>query len=130
MGKSLPRKCNSCEKTYKTNFVKHAKKCPAGFTEWTFLDHAGDEIPEENLKKMPNRVHGAFDGVRADTRSDALTEEARAWSKFKRLGVRACTRAQCIKVFKHTVKLIQGHPKIQQRDLKLMSEALKAMIKE
>ena len=130
MGKSLPRKCNSCKKIYKTNFVKHAKKCPAGFTEWTLLDRAGEVIPEEKIKLMCNRMYGAFDGVRADARADPLTEEARAWSKFKRLGVRACTRAQCIKVFKHTVKLIQGHPKIQQRDLKLMSEALKAMIKE
>ena len=130
MGKSLPRKCDSCKKIYKTNFVKHAKKCPTGFTEWTFLDRAGDEIPEEKMKLMHNRMYGVFDGLRVGAYADALTDEARAWSKFKRLGVLACTTAECVKAFEHTVKLIQGHPKIRQRHLKLMSEALTAMIKE
>ena len=130
MGKSLPRKCNSCKKIYKTNFVKHAKKCPAGFTEWTLLDRAGEVIPEEKIKLMCNRMYGADDGERADARTDPLTEEARAWSKFKRLGVRACNADECVKAFEQVVDLILADPRIRKRHRKRMSEALKAKIKE
>ena len=113
MGKSLPRKCNSCKKTYKTDFVKHAKKCPAGFTEWTLLDRAGEVIPEEKIKLMCNRMYGAEDGVRVDAHAEALTDEARSWFRFKRFGVRACTPAECVRAHKYTVEVIQTHPRIR-----------------
>ena len=91
MGKSLPRKCNSCEKAIKNNFVRHAKACPTGFTEWTFLDHTGDVIPKEKLKRSPKRVYGADDGEKIGKHADGSDSGTRAWSKLKRLGFSKCT---------------------------------------
>ena len=87
MGKSLPRKCNSCEKTIKCNFIKHAKRCSTGFTEWTILNRAGDKIPKKDLKRVPNRVLGVKDGQRVGAHADDIDYGARAWNKVRRLNV-------------------------------------------
>ena len=130
MGKSLPRKCKACKKTYKTKFVRHAKACTAGFTEWPILNRAGDEIPMEKLKKIPNRIVDATDGVCVGAHADEISDGARAWSKVKRMGVRLCTKADCLDAFEHFFGLMQAHHGIQPRDLKRARKALEAKLEE
>ena len=104
--------------------------CKAGFKGWTFLDHAKNVIPKEKLKRMPNRIYDATDGVSVIAHTFDLTNRARAWSKFKRLGVPACSKAECLDALKHQFELIRAHPKMQPRHLKIVLEALLATLKE
>ena len=129
MGKSLPRKCNACAKTYKTDFVRHAQTCKAGFKGWTFLDHAKNVIPKEKLKRMPNRIYDATDGVSVIAHTFDLTDRARAWSKFKRLGAPACSVAECFDALNHQVELIRAHPKMPPGHLKVALKKLLVKLK-
>ena len=117
MGKSLHRKCNSCEKTIKNNFVRHAKACPAGFTKWTFLNGSGAVIPEKKLKKVANRIHDATDGERADLRKEIIDDHSRSWRKVKRQGESACTLDENIAAFTHYFGLIRTNPDADHRKL-------------
>ena len=130
MGKSLPRKCNGCAKTYKTNFVKHAKACPAGFTKWTFLDRSGAVIPKEKLKKNANRIHDATDGVKADLCMELMDDHSRSWRKMKRNGESACNLAESIEAWIHHFRLIRARPNADHRILiLLLLELSKTLIK-
>ena len=120
MGKSLPRKCNACAKTIKNNFVRHAKACPAGFTKWTFLAHAGDAIPKTKLKKVANRIHDATDGERADRRKEIIDDHSRSWRKLKRLGVPACNWPEIIAAITHLFGLVRARPDVTHRKLVLL----------
>ena len=124
MGKSLPRKCNSCTKTFKTDFVKHAKACPSGFTEWTFLDRAGNVILKEELKRMPNRIYDATGGISVDTSGFPITDGARAWSKVKRIDVSACTWAEVEDSFIYHLDLILARPDADRKKRKLLLQVL------
>ena len=117
MGKSLPRKCNSCTKTYKSFFVRHAKACPAGFKGWTFLNGSGAVIPKKRLKKMANRIHDATDGERADLRKEIIDDHSRSWRKVKRQGESACTLDENIAAFTHYFGLIRTNPDADHRKL-------------
>ena len=117
MGKSLPRKCNSCTKTYKSFFVRHAKACKAGFKGWSFLDHAKNVIPKEKLKRVASRIHDATNGVRVGAHTLILTDEARTWSKLKRLGVPACNWPEIIAALTHLFGLIRAHPDAAHRKI-------------
>ena len=35
----MPRKCNTCKRTYMNNFNAHARGCP-NFDSWQFLDRS------------------------------------------------------------------------------------------
>ena len=120
MGKSLPRKCNSCAKTVKSNFVRHAKACPAGFTKWTFLDRSGAAIPEKKLKKVPNRIHNAPDGERADLRTESLDNFSRSWRKIKRKGEGACTLKEILEAWTYLFGLIRAHPNVHHDKVDLI----------
>ena len=120
MGKSLPRKCNSCAKTYKGFFVRHAKACPAGFTKWTFLDRSGAVIPKEKLKKNANRIHDATDGVKADLRMERTDNFSRSWRKIKRKGESACNLTERLEAWTHLFALIRVDPNIHHDKLDLL----------
>ena len=120
MGKSLPRKCNSCAKTYKTDFVKHAKTCKAGFKGWTFLNRSGAVIPEKKLKKMANRIHDATDGERVDRRKEIIDDHSRSWRKLKRRGGPACNWPEIIAALTHLIALIRARPDANHRKLVLL----------
>ena len=84
MGKPLSRKCKSCAKIFNAQFVRHAKRCHAGFTEWIFFDNKGNPTPKKELKRVPNRTYDATEGQQVVQQNDQTLVEKLASTRIRR----------------------------------------------